>query len=107
MSREDPQLRVRIPAALKAQLEEKSKENRRTFTAEIIDRLEETIYQDSSVGSSDGFGRIVNDYEELQKAFDELQEKYDREYGLAWADAHEDELREAVEKLQHVLTRKK
>ncbi|WP_025120636.1 MULTISPECIES: Arc family DNA-binding protein [unclassified Serratia (in: enterobacteria)] len=106
MSREDPQLRVRIPAALKAQLESKAKENRRTFTAEVIDRLEETVYQDKSVGTSDGFGRLVGDYEELQKSFDELQEKYDREYGLEWADSNKDELREAVAKLQQALNRK-
>ncbi|PHM39303.1 Rha family transcriptional regulator [Xenorhabdus mauleonii] len=103
MSREDPQLRVRIPAELKETLEQKAKENKRTLTAEIVDRLEETTVQDSVVGSSDGFGRIADDYENLCGEFEELREKYEREYALDWADSNKDELRHAVERLHELL----
>ncbi|CCW29250.1 hypothetical protein XNC3_1220020 [Xenorhabdus nematophila F1] len=103
MSREDPQLRVRIPAGLKEILEQKAKENKRTLTAEIVDRLEETTVQDSVVGNSDGFGRIALDYESLCNDYEELNAKYERECALDWADSNKDELRSAVEKLREVL----
>lgn len=43
MSRTDPQFNLRIPAALKAQVEEAAKHNKRSATAEIIARLEESF----------------------------------------------------------------
>ncbi|MBD2786562.1 Arc family DNA-binding protein [Xenorhabdus sp. DI] len=103
MSREDPQLRVRIPAELKETLEQKAKENKRTLTAEIVDRLEETTVQDSVIGNSDGFGRIAGDYESLCDEFEELKAKYERECALDWADSNKDELRHAVERLREIL----
>ncbi|MEL4013319.1 Arc family DNA-binding protein [Dryocola clanedunensis] len=40
MSREDPQLRIRLPIELKEKIEEVSKSNARSMNAEIVQRLE-------------------------------------------------------------------
>jgi hypothetical protein len=45
MSRTDPQFNLRIPAALKAQVEEAAKHNKRSATAEIIARLQDSFSQ--------------------------------------------------------------
>lgn len=42
MAREDSHFRLRIPDALKAQIEKSAAENNRSMTAEIISRLEES-----------------------------------------------------------------
>ena len=47
MSREHPQLRVRIPPELKEQLELKAKDSARTLTAEIVNRLEMSFLSES------------------------------------------------------------
>jgi len=46
MSRTDPQFNLRIPAALKAQVEDAAKHNKRSATAEIIARLEASFIRD-------------------------------------------------------------
>lgn len=40
MARDDPQSRIRFPAALKAQLEDCARHSNRSFNAEVIARLE-------------------------------------------------------------------
>lgn len=105
MSREDPQLRVRIPAELKETLEQKAQENKRTLTAEIVRRLEETIRQDDVLRSVDGFEDLADIYEDLCHDYEELTAKYEREYVLDWADSNKDALRTAVENLREVLNR--
>jgi hypothetical protein len=40
MSREHPQLRIRIDPELKKKLEDAAHHNRRSFTAEVVERLE-------------------------------------------------------------------
>ncbi|HAU4891971.1 TPA: Arc family DNA-binding protein [Aeromonas hydrophila] len=47
MSREHPQLRVRIPPELKDDLEAKAAESGRTLTAEIVNRLELSMMNQS------------------------------------------------------------
>lgn len=42
MSREDPQLRIRLPIELKEKIEISAKENNRSMNAEIVQRLERT-----------------------------------------------------------------
>jgi len=42
VSRADTQVNVRIPHALKAWLQEQAATNRRSFTAEVVVRLEES-----------------------------------------------------------------
>lgn len=46
MSRSDPQFNLRIPAELKLSIEEAALRNKRSATAEIIDRLQATIALD-------------------------------------------------------------
>lgn len=46
MSRSDPQFNLRIPAELKLSIEEAAQRNKRSATAEIIDRLQATIELD-------------------------------------------------------------
>lgn len=43
MARTDPQVNIRMPAALKQQLEEYAALSGRSFTAEVVARLEESI----------------------------------------------------------------
>lgn len=105
--RDDPQLRVRIPSELKNKLEEKARLNKRTLTAEIVDRLEATLLQDSCVESHTGYQDMASGFEEGWSQASQWQERYNREYGLEWADANKDELRDAVEKLHNVLNKKK
>ena len=46
MSREHPQLRVRVPPELKEQLEDMARSSGRTLTAEIVYRLQRSIEDD-------------------------------------------------------------
>ena len=43
MARHDPQVNFRIPAELKERLELAAKENNRSLTAELINRLDESL----------------------------------------------------------------
>ena len=43
MARDEPQINLRIPADLKARLEQAASENRRSTTAEIMARLEDSF----------------------------------------------------------------
>ena len=43
MARSDPQMNFRIPAELKEQLELAAKDNNRSATAELINRLDESL----------------------------------------------------------------
>lgn len=53
MARSDPQLNFRIPAELKEQLELAAKENNRSLTAELINRLDESINGTNYDGNKD------------------------------------------------------
>ncbi|EOI1327364.1 TPA: Arc family DNA-binding protein [Citrobacter koseri] len=54
MSREDPQLRIRIPVELKEIIEASSKENNRSMNAEIVTLLELAIRVCRDFGPEDG-----------------------------------------------------
>ena len=43
MSRDDPQMKIRLPAELKARIEESAVANKRTMNAEIIARLDASL----------------------------------------------------------------
>lgn len=43
MSREDPQLKIRLPAELKSSIEMAAIRNRRSINAEVVARLEESV----------------------------------------------------------------
>ncbi|WP_318392399.1 Arc family DNA-binding protein [Enterobacter sp.] len=50
MSREDPQLRIRLPAELKEKIEQSAKVNNRSMNAEIVTRLNLSYLIDSDKG---------------------------------------------------------
>jgi len=43
MARDEPQINLRIPAALKERLDKVSERNKRSLTAEVVARLEESF----------------------------------------------------------------
>ena len=49
MSREDPQLRIRLPVELKEKIEETAKSNNRSMNAEIVKRLDDSFLNDIQV----------------------------------------------------------
>ncbi|WP_038188361.1 Arc family DNA-binding protein [Xenorhabdus bovienii] len=107
MSREDPQLRVRIPAGLKETLEQKAKENKRTLTAEIVSRLEETTKHDDMFESHNGFERIASDYEFRNKTLENLLADYESNFCRPWSGSWSDDadLRLAVVNLYEIINR--
>ncbi|CNI02408.1 Rha family transcriptional regulator [Yersinia frederiksenii] len=48
MSREDPQLRIRLPIELKEKIEESAKTNNRSMNAEIVQRLDMSFFNETS-----------------------------------------------------------
>ena len=72
MTDTDIQLRVRLPEALKTELEARAKQNRRSFNSEVVACLEfavaaDAATEDQAVSSAD-----------LQRQIDELRERMDR-----------------------------
>jgi hypothetical protein len=61
MARDDLHFRLRIPDELKARVENAASENRRSMTAEIIDRLEKSFQSPISIPglSPDDTDRLV------------------------------------------------
>ncbi|AXY33951.1 hypothetical protein B7R74_12460 [Yersinia pseudotuberculosis] len=101
MSREDPQLRVRIPECLKDELERCAHENKRTLTAEVVDRLEATVDQDFYwAANSVGYKLFPQEYENLQKEYVELKVKADFIPSFESFNEHEQDLREAIATLK-------
>lgn len=84
MSREDPQLRIRLPFELKEKIESQAKSNNRSMNAEIVQRLEESfadeIQQDDVISAEDAI-RIVNAAKEelsgiiFKRTFAEINKK--------------------------------
>ncbi|EKC2491441.1 Arc family DNA-binding protein [Salmonella enterica] len=87
MGREDPQMKIRLPAELKAQLEVAAKENKRSMNAEVVHRLKESFstlihitYKDSDGALSDNylwksFIERYNPSDEYMKTFIKLFEQ--------------------------------
>lgn len=98
--KEDPQLRVRIPEELKHELEQCARDNKRTLTAEIVDRLEATIAQDYYWTISLGYKLFPQEYENLQKDYSELKFRADSIPSFDGFEKHELELREAITTLK-------
>ncbi|HBM7380493.1 TPA: Arc family DNA-binding protein, partial [Escherichia coli] len=46
MSREDPQLRIRLPVEVKEKIEISAKANKRSMNAEIVQRLDTSFLKD-------------------------------------------------------------
>ncbi|EBG7972341.1 Arc family DNA-binding protein [Salmonella enterica subsp. enterica] len=62
MSREDPQMKIRLPVEMKEQLEKAAAENKRSMNAEVVHRLKESFetlihrtYKDSDSTLSDSY----------------------------------------------------
>lgn len=67
MARSDPQMNFRIPADLKEQLELAAKENNRSLTAELINRLDESINGTNYDSNKDIHAKLDNIYIEILK----------------------------------------
>lgn len=113
--RDDPQLRVRIPGALKETLEKKAKINKRTLTAEIADRLDATVVQDfvnsnyykNGSESDMAYSHMALDFETLTDELEDLRTLNEGLNDLEWVKDHEQEIYEAVSHLYQLLSKKK
>ncbi|EAQ9807300.1 Arc family DNA-binding protein [Salmonella enterica] len=101
--RDDPQLRVRIPEALKEDLEKKARANKRTLTAEIVTRLEATMSQDALLHTSRGFEETVDEIRILRDLLEKLRSTYKREYQAEWVFNNKYELIEVMDRLRVLL----
>lgn len=84
MSREDPQLRIRLPLELKEKIESQAKSNNRSMNAEIVQRLDESFADEEphdDVISAEDAIRIVNKAKEelsgiiFKRTFAEINKK--------------------------------
>ncbi|WP_099705619.1 MULTISPECIES: Arc family DNA-binding protein [unclassified Erwinia] len=113
--RDDPQLRVRIPNELKETLELKAKSNKRTLTAEIVDRLEATVVQDfvnsnyykNGNQKDNAYSNMAIDFEALTDELEDLRGLNKQLTDLEWITENEEELYDAVSKLHQLLSRRK
>lgn len=77
MSRDDPQLRIRLPVELKEIIEASSKENNRSMNAEIVTLLELAIRVCRDFGHEDG--PIVQQFKERLDALGGKNDKAEQE----------------------------
>ncbi|HDN5110993.1 TPA: Arc family DNA-binding protein [Salmonella enterica subsp. enterica serovar Chester] len=84
MSREDPQLRIRLPIELKEQIEAAAKANNRSMNAEIVKRLDDSLLSeipvDELVSAKDALLIVSRAKEELsgiifKRTFSVINEK--------------------------------
>ncbi|AYY47423.1 TPA: Arc family DNA-binding protein [Citrobacter freundii] len=84
MSREDPQLRIRLPIELKEKIEESAKANSRSMNAEIVQRLERTylseLADDEVLSAQDVIKIVASAKDELsdiifKRTFAEINKK--------------------------------
>lgn len=85
MARDDLQFRLRIPEALKAQIEKSAAENNRSMTAEIISRLERSYEIDPNISEMQG------GIDELFRMMEKLEGRIDAiEFSAGIADNYND-----------------
>lgn len=77
MSREDPQLRIRLPVEMKEIIEASSKENNRSMNAEIVTLLELAIRVCRDFGPEDG--PVVKQFKERLDALGSKNDKTEHE----------------------------
>ncbi|HHG9067071.1 TPA: Arc family DNA-binding protein [Citrobacter freundii] len=84
MSREDPQLRIRLPIELKVKIEESAKSNNRSMNAEIVQRLDASflseIQEDEVISAQEAIQIVSKAREELsgiifKRTFSEINKK--------------------------------
>ncbi|WAJ31176.1 Arc family DNA-binding protein [Antarcticirhabdus aurantiaca] len=85
MAREDPQMKLRLPEALKTAIAKAAEANGRSLNAEIVQRLEQSIGFEEEYGPLEEVMREVwNDIEKLKARVAEHDEhlfpnRYDRD----------------------------
>lgn len=76
MSREDPQMKIRLPEALKAQVEEASATNNRTMNAEIVARLQasfESELPSKATAAGDSPDMLLEGYRQAVRSSEEVR----------------------------------
>lgn len=68
MTRTDPQMKVRLPAALKEFLVKESKKNGRTLNAEIVHRLQRTLTTEAPSESGNAMAEMLSILRDLHGA---------------------------------------
>lgn len=79
MSREDPQFKLRLPADLKAKLDQRAKMNGRSINAELVQIVQEAIAKPSPVsGYRDEAERLADEQSDKVKemVFEALKTMY-------------------------------
>lgn len=71
MSRDDPQMKIRLPVGLKASIEDSSIKNNRTLNAEIVARLQQSFEPSRDIIRDDAFQSVL---ETVLKEFRELKQ---------------------------------
>nr|WP_176080838.1 Arc family DNA-binding protein [Paraburkholderia tropica] len=77
MTREDPQMKLRLPADLKDRLAELATENGRSLNAEVIKRLEDSIEPDGRPAKSKAIDHRTLDLfaEKVGQVLDDREKK--------------------------------
>lgn len=73
MSREDPQMKIRLPADLKRKIEEAADEAKRTMNAEIVSRLEASFLR-SGEGLGEASILLMRAQQELERSMAEINQ---------------------------------
>ncbi|MBT1712798.1 Arc family DNA-binding protein [Enterobacter dykesii] len=84
MSREDPQLRIRLPIELKEIIESSSKENNRSMNAEIVTLLELAIRVCREFGPDNG--PVVQQFKQRLADIDKKQDALEEEITMTSKD---------------------
>ena len=71
MSREDPQLQIRLPLELKEKITESAAEYGRSINSEVVTRLEESFEKDDAAEFDKGF--VLQVIESQQDQINQLQ----------------------------------
>lgn len=85
MSREDPQMKIRLPADLKDQIETSSKQSGRSMNAEIVARLQESFNPSPNIFINDisGVTALVSPRTKLTQLAGDLNSLQDQRNTLA------------------------
>jgi uncharacterized coiled-coil protein SlyX len=70
MARNDPELRLRLPEGLKAEIEEHARKNQRSLNAEVVARLQESVaWQDYDIPT------MAEQLENLESRLSKVEER--------------------------------
>lgn len=107
MARTDPQVNIRIPAALKARLDEQASEGGRSLTAEIVYRLELSLAQGAAVAQYRGAAEQGLDMaKELAETVKSLQQQLkQRDEAMQKMTAFMDSMQGTLNELQKAVSK--